>query len=103
MEEASGAVVAFEHVSKRYGGADTPPAVTDLTLSVPTGEICVLVGPSGCGKTTAMRMVNRMTDITDGDIVVGGHSVRERDEVGLRRDVGYVIQQVGLFPHRTIA
>jgi osmoprotectant transport system ATP-binding protein len=63
----------------------------------------VLVGPSGCGKTTAMRMVNRMTDITDGDILVGGRSVRESDETELRRHVGYVIQQVGLFPHRTIA
>ena len=62
----------------------------------------MLVGPSGCGKTTAMRMVNRMIDITDGDILVGGRSVRERDEAELRRDIGYVIQQIGLFPHRTI-
>jgi osmoprotectant transport system ATP-binding protein len=70
---------------------------------VPAGEICVLVGPSGCGKTTAMRMVNRMIDITDGDILVGGKSVRQSDETELRRHVGYVIQQVGLFPHRTVA
>ena len=63
----------------------------------------MLVGPSGCGKTTAMRMVNRMTDITEGDILVGGRSVRDRDETDLRRHVGYVIQQIGLFPHRTIA
>ena len=63
----------------------------------------MLVGPSGCGKTTAMRMVNRMTEITEGDILVGGRSVRETDENELRRHVGYVIQQVGLFPHRTIA
>jgi osmoprotectant transport system ATP-binding protein len=63
----------------------------------------VLVGPSGCGKTTAMRMVNRMIDITSGDIRVGGRSVRERDVDDLRREIGYVIQQIGLFPHRTIA
>ena len=62
----------------------------------------MLVGPSGCGKTTAMRMVNRMIDITDGDILVGGRSVRERDVDDLRREIGYVIQQIGLFPHRTI-
>ena len=62
----------------------------------------MLVGPSGCGKTTAMRMVNRMIDITGGDIRVGGRSVRERDVDDLRREIGYVIQQIGLFPHRTI-
>jgi osmoprotectant transport system ATP-binding protein len=91
----------FREATKRYPGSDRP-AVDHLTLEVAAGEICVLVGPSGCGKTTAMRMVNRMTDITDGDILVGGRSVRDRDEVDLRRDIGYVIQQIGLFPHRTI-
>jgi osmoprotectant transport system ATP-binding protein len=96
------ASLEFRGATKRYPGADRP-AVNALTLEVPAGEICVLVGPSGCGKTTAMRMVNRMTDITEGDILVGGRSVRERDEVALRRDIGYVIQQIGLFPHRTIA
>jgi osmoprotectant transport system ATP-binding protein len=70
---------------------------------VPAGEICVLVGPSGCGKTTAMRMVNRMIDITSGDILVGGQSVRDRDPTDLRREIGYVIQQIGLFPHKSIA
>ncbi|HEY1285752.1 MAG TPA: ATP-binding cassette domain-containing protein, partial [Solirubrobacterales bacterium] len=74
-----------------------------LTLEVPAGEICVLVGPSGCGKTTAMRMANRMVEITDGDIVIGDRSVRERSPAELRREIGYVIQQIGLFPHRTIA
>jgi osmoprotectant transport system ATP-binding protein len=96
------ASLEFRGATKRYPGADRP-AVDGLTLEVSAGEICVLVGPSGCGKTTAMRMVNRMTNITDGDILVGGQSVRERDEAALRRDIGYVIQQIGLFPHRTIA
>jgi osmoprotectant transport system ATP-binding protein len=95
------ASLEFREATKRYPGSDRP-AVDGLTLEVPAGEICVLVGPSGCGKTTAMRMVNRMTDITDGDILVGGRSVRDRDETELRRDIGYVIQQIGLFPHRTI-
>jgi osmoprotectant transport system ATP-binding protein len=91
----------FDSATKRYPGADRP-AVDALSLTVPAGEICVLVGPSGCGKTTAMRMVNRMIDITGGDIRVGGRSVRERNVDDLRREIGYVIQQVGLFPHRTI-
>ena len=96
------ASLEFKAATKQYPGADRP-AVDRLTLEVPAGEICVLVGPSGCGKTTAMRMVNRMTTITEGDILVGGRSVRDRDEAELRRRIGYVIQQVGLFPHRTIA
>jgi osmoprotectant transport system ATP-binding protein len=94
--------VEFRGATKRYAGA-TEDAVRGLTLEVPAGEICVLVGPSGCGKTTAMRMVNRMVEITDGDILVGGRSVRERTPAELRREIGYVIQQIGLFPHRTIA
>jgi osmoprotectant transport system ATP-binding protein len=96
------ASLEFRGATKTYPGADRP-AVDHLSLEVGAGEICVLVGPSGCGKTTAMRMVNRMTDITEGDILVGGRSVREADENELRRHVGYVIQQIGLFPHRTIA
>ncbi len=72
-----------------------------LSLTVPAGEICVLVGPSGCGKTTAMRMVNRMIDITDGDILLDGTSVTERRPADLRREIGYAIQQIGLFPHLT--
>lgn len=70
---------------------------------MPSGEICVLVGPSGCGKTTAMRMVNRMIDITDGDILLDGSSVKERSPAELRRDIGYAIQQIGLFPHLSVA
>jgi osmoprotectant transport system ATP-binding protein len=91
----------FAAATKRYPGSGTP-AVDHLSLKVPAGEICVLVGPSGCGKTTAMRMVNRMIDVTEGDILVGGSSVRDRNVDDLRREIGYVIQQIGLFPHRTI-
>jgi osmoprotectant transport system ATP-binding protein len=96
------ASVVFRDVTKRYRGAEGA-AVSRLSLDVPAGEICVLVGPSGCGKTTAMRMVNRTVEITSGDIEVGGTSVTERTPSQLRREIGYVIQQIGLFPHRTIA
>jgi osmoprotectant transport system ATP-binding protein len=92
----------FRAVTKRYPGT-AAPAVDELSLEVPAGDICVLVGPSGCGKTTAMRMVNRMIDITSGDILLGGRSVKDRKPDELRRHIGYVIQQIGLFPHRTIA
>jgi len=101
MQDASGAVVAFEHVTKRYPGADAP-AVDDLSLTVPAGEICVLVGPSGCGKTTSMKMVNRLIEPTSGRITIDGEDVMRLPAVELRRRIGYVIQQVGLFPHLTI-
>jgi osmoprotectant transport system ATP-binding protein len=94
--------VEFRSATKRYAGASVP-AVDALSVDVPAGDICVLVGPSGCGKTTALRMVNRMVEITEGDIVIGGRSVRERSPAELRREIGYVIQQIGLFPHRTVA
>jgi osmoprotectant transport system ATP-binding protein len=93
--------VTYRDVTKVYPG-QTEPAIRELSLDVPAGEICVLVGPSGCGKTTAMRMVNRTVEITEGDILVGETSVREREPAQLRRETGYVIQEVGLFPHRTI-
>ncbi len=99
---AGASSVSYENATKRYEGTDTP-AVDGLTLEVPSGEICVLVGPSGCGKTTAMRMANRMIEMTSGDIKIGGESIRGGDPAKCRRDIGYVIQQVGLFPHRTIA
>ena len=104
MQDAdpSGAVVAFEHVTKRYGGSGSPAAVSDLTLTVPAGEICVLVGPSGCGKTTTMKMVNRLIEPTSGRITIDGRDVMSLPPVELRRGIGYVIQQVGLFPHLTI-
>src|SRR3954462_11476515 len=96
------ATLEFRNATKRYPGQDQA-AVDGLSLEVPAGEICVLVGPSGCGKTTAMRMVNRMIDITEGDIFVDGQSVKDRNPAELRRDIGYAIQQIGLFPHLTIA
>jgi osmoprotectant transport system ATP-binding protein len=99
----SGAVVALEHVTKRYGPPGTPPAVNDLSLTIPAGEICVLVGPSGCGKTTTMKMINRLIEPTSGRITIDGADVMGLPPVELRRRIGYVIQQVGLFPHLTIA
>jgi osmoprotectant transport system ATP-binding protein len=96
------ASVSYRDVTKRYPGQDAP-AVQGLSLEVEAGEICVLVGPSGCGKTTALRMVNQTVEITEGDILIGGTSVRDRDPAELRREMGYVIQQIGLFPHRTVA
>ncbi len=102
-EQAAHALsVEFRETTKVYPGAERP-AVDALSLEVPAGDICVLVGPSGCGKTTAMRMANRMVDITEGDILIGDSSVKDRSPAQLRREIGYVIQQIGLFPHRTIA
>ena len=94
--------VSYQGATKRYGDSSAP-AVDHLDLEVEAGEICVLVGPSGCGKTTSMRMANRMIELTEGDILIGGESVKRKDAAKLRREIGYVIQQVGLFPHRTIA
>jgi osmoprotectant transport system ATP-binding protein len=97
--------VVFEHVTKRYPGTGqgTPGAVEDLSLEVPAGKVCVLVGPSGCGKTTSLKMVNRLIEPTSGRILIGDTDVMQRDVIELRRGIGYVIQQVGLFPHQTVA
>jgi osmoprotectant transport system ATP-binding protein len=96
--------VVFEHVTKRYPGTrvGNPGAVEDLSLEVPAGKICVLVGPSGCGKTTSLKMVNRLIEPTSGRILIGDTDVARRDVIELRRSIGYVIQQVGLFPHQTV-
>jgi osmoprotectant transport system ATP-binding protein len=88
-------------LSKRFAG-NTRPAVDSLTLTIPEGEVCVLIGPSGCGKTTTMRMINRMIEPDSGLIRIAGRNVLDSDPVQLRRQVGYVIQQVGLFPHWSI-
>ncbi len=101
-QESRAAELELRNVSKRYPG-QREPAISDLSLTVPAGEVCVLVGPSGSGKTTAMRLINRMISTSDGDILLGGRSVLERDARELRREIGYVIQQIGLFPHQTVA
>ena len=94
--------IVFDRATKHYPGRPAP-AVDSLSLSVPPGEICVLVGPSGGGKTTAMKLVNRLIELSDGDVRIDGTSVRELDPTALRRGIGYVIQQIGLFPHMTVA
>jgi osmoprotectant transport system ATP-binding protein len=99
MAERRGATVELREVTKRYG--DTV-AVDHLSLTVPAGRICVLIGPSGCGKTTSLRMVNRLIEPTSGEILIDGQNVLREDPTQLRRRIGYVIQQVGLFPHQTI-
>jgi osmoprotectant transport system ATP-binding protein len=100
------ATVELEHVTKSYdataAAAGTPGAVNDLSLTVPAGRICVLVGPSGCGKTTTLKMVNRLIEPTSGRILLDGVDAATRDVTELRRGIGYVIQQTGLFPHQTI-
>ncbi|MFJ3584849.1 ABC transporter ATP-binding protein [Streptomyces sp. NPDC090127] len=93
-------MIRFEHVTKRY--ADGTTAVDDLSFEVAEGELVTLVGPSGCGKTTTMKMVNRLIEPTEGRILLDGEDISAIDPVQLRRRIGYVIQQVGLFPHRTV-
>jgi osmoprotectant transport system ATP-binding protein len=93
-------VILFENVTKRYPGGTV--AVDRLSLEVPDGQIMVLVGPSGCGKTTSLRMINRLVEPTDGRILLDGRDVADANPSVLRRGIGYVIQQTGLFPHRTI-
>jgi osmoprotectant transport system ATP-binding protein len=93
-------LITFEGVTKRY--PDGTVAVDALDLSVPAGKTVVLVGPSGCGKTTTLRMVNRLVEPTGGRVLLDGADVRAQDPAQLRRGIGYVIQQAGLFPHRTV-
>ncbi|RII12460.1 Glycine betaine/carnitine/choline transport ATP-binding protein OpuCA [Streptomyces sp. YIM 130001] len=93
-------MIRFEHVTKRY--ADGTSAVDDLSFEVAEGELVTLVGPSGCGKTTTMKMVNRLIEPTSGHIFLEDEDIADIDAVELRRRIGYVIQQVGLFPHKTV-
>jgi osmoprotectant transport system ATP-binding protein len=95
-------MISLRNVSKRFPGARTP-AVGDLSLEIGRGETVVLVGPSGCGKTTTMKMINRLIEPTSGTIEVDGTDVMAQDPVRLRRGMGYVIQSIGLMPHRTVA
>ncbi len=93
-------MIRFESVGRTSD--DGTVAVHDLSLEVNAGEICALVGPSGCGKTTAMRMANRLGSLTTGRILINGRDIATEDPVDLRRGIGYVIQQVGLFPHQSV-
>jgi osmoprotectant transport system ATP-binding protein len=95
------AEVVFDKATKLYPGR-AEPAVDNLSLTVPAGEICVLVGPSGSGKTTALKLVNRLIYLTEGEIRIDGTKIYDLDVTELRRSIGYVIQQVGLFPHMTV-
>jgi osmoprotectant transport system ATP-binding protein len=97
-------MIKLEHVSKRFSsGGRSVVAVDDVSFDVAAGELCVLIGPSGSGKTTAMRMINRLETPSDGRIIIDGRDTRTINEVELRRTIGYVIQQGGLFPHFTVA
>ena len=94
-------MIKIEHLVKQYPNS-SHPVVDDLNLEVNEGEICVLIGASGCGKTTTMRMINRLIPITSGKIMIQGKDIMDTDEIELRRNIGYVIQETGLFPHYTI-
>jgi osmoprotectant transport system ATP-binding protein len=96
-------MISLRNVSKRYDSASAGAAVDDLSLDIADGETVVLVGPSGCGKTTTMKMINRLIEPTSGSITVNGTDVLRQDPVQLRRNIGYVIQSIGLMPHRTVA
>ncbi|MDR7002226.1 ABC transporter ATP-binding protein [Neobacillus niacini] len=96
-------MITFKNVSKVYKSSDKQvKAVDDVNMTVESGEICVFLGPSGCGKTTLLRMVNRLVPITEGQIEIGGKDIYSLDSIELRRSIGYVIQQNGLFPNMTI-
>jgi osmoprotectant transport system ATP-binding protein len=97
----TGVRIQLDHVSKVYPGS-TQPAVDDVSLDIPAGEIVVFVGPSGCGKTTTMRMINRLSEPTSGKILIGDKDALSIKPTELRRSIGYSIQQAGLFPHMTI-
>ena len=101
-DTAPATMIRLDAVSKTYPGTSVP-AVADLALDIPKGEILVLVGPSGCGKSTTLRLINRMIEPSGGRIIFDGEDVTQVDPDQLRRRIGYVIQQIGLFPHQTIA
>ena len=94
-------MIQFEKVSKKYRGMQED-VVKDISFTIPSGEIVVLIGPSGCGKTTCLKMINRLIRLTSGKILIDGKDIMEQDPIKLRRNMGYVIQQTGLFPHMTV-
>lgn len=99
MKEVSQTAVEFKEVSKDYGSGSV---LNNFTLSIPQGKIITIIGPSGCGKTTLLKMVNRLIEPDVGTIIIDGSDIKGLDPVQLRRNIGYVIQQIGLFPHMTI-
>lgn len=94
-------MLTFNQVTKVYDGGTK--AVDNFNLEINKGEFIVFIGPSGCGKTTTMKMINRLINTSEGSILLEGEDIRDKDVVELRREIGYVIQQIGLFPHMTIA
>jgi osmoprotectant transport system ATP-binding protein len=96
-------MLSLQEVTKIYPGAEHIKAVDSLSFNLEEGEICTVVGPSGCGKTTAMKMINRLIPMTSGKILVDGQNIERMDTIELRRSIGYVIQNIGLFPNMTIA
>ncbi|MFC8044237.1 ABC transporter ATP-binding protein [Nocardia sp. NPDC057353] len=101
-DAVSGVEIVLDSVTKRYPGTEKP-AVDNVSMTLPPGEIVVFVGPSGCGKTTTMRMINRLIEPTSGKITIGGEDAQSINGDQLRRKIGYAIQQSGLFPHLTVA
>lgn len=93
-------MIAFHNISKVFG---SKRAVMDFNLKISEGEVVALIGPSGCGKSTTLKMVNRLIDPTEGDILIHGESIRKKNTIELRRSLGYVVQSIGLMPHMTIA
>ena len=92
-------MIEFRNVTKSYKNNEV---LRNINFTIYDGEIVVLVGPSGCGKTTTLKMINRLIDPTEGEILINGENIREKDPIALRRSMGYVIQQTGLFPHMTV-
>ena len=92
-------MIQFENITKKYANA---PVLSGITFKIEKGELVVLIGPSGCGKTTLLKIINRLIKPTAGNVFVNGESIFDKDEIELRRNIGYVIQQTGLFPHMTI-
>ena len=95
-------MIVFDRISKRYPNTQVD-VVKDLSLTIDDGEICILVGPSGCGKTTTMKMVNKLIPPSSGSILIDGQNIETIDSIELRLNIGYIIQDIGLFPHMTVA
>jgi osmoprotectant transport system ATP-binding protein len=93
-------IVEVKHVYKKYN--KDLKVLEDLSLSIEEGEFITILGPSGCGKTTLLKMINQLIDFDSGDIIIKGKSIKDWDTITLRRNIGYVIQQIGLFPHMNI-